>query len=74
MSLCDALLEEPELDTAVRTGDVYGLIVEIHCQQGRFQQVGQTYTHHPDPSNTAHHWVHGARPWPNNTVAPNTRC
>ncbi|XP_059892091.1 intraflagellar transport protein 140 homolog [Gadus macrocephalus] len=39
MSLCDALLEEPELDTAVRTGDVYGLIVEIHCQQGRFQQA-----------------------------------
>ncbi|CAL8282296.1 unnamed protein product [Merluccius merluccius] len=39
MRLCEALLEEPEVDTAVRTGDVYGLIVEIHCQQGSFQQA-----------------------------------
>ncbi|KAJ3607891.1 hypothetical protein NHX12_024942 [Muraenolepis orangiensis] len=39
MGLCEALLEEPELDTAVRTGDIYGLIVEILCQQGNFQQA-----------------------------------
>ncbi|KAG7265586.1 hypothetical protein CRUP_020157 [Coryphaenoides rupestris] len=42
MRLCEALLEEPEVDTAVRTGDIYGLIVDIHCQQGSFQQVGST--------------------------------
>ncbi|XP_056152909.1 intraflagellar transport protein 140 homolog isoform X2 [Lampris incognitus] len=35
--LCEALLEEPELDAAVRVGDVYGFLVEHHCQQGSFQ-------------------------------------
>uniref|UniRef100_A0A667XJ74 Intraflagellar transport 140 n=1 Tax=Myripristis murdjan TaxID=586833 RepID=A0A667XJ74_9TELE len=35
--LCEALLEEPELDSAVRIGDAYGFLVEHHCQQGSFQ-------------------------------------
>uniref|UniRef100_A0A3Q0REE4 Intraflagellar transport 140 n=1 Tax=Amphilophus citrinellus TaxID=61819 RepID=A0A3Q0REE4_AMPCI len=35
--LCEALLMEPELDPAVRIGDVFGLIIEHHCQQGSFQ-------------------------------------
>ncbi|KAM4624504.1 intraflagellar transport protein 140 homolog [Polymixia lowei] len=35
--LCEALLEEPELDPAVRIGDAYGFLVEHHCQQGSFQ-------------------------------------
>ena len=60
MSLCEALLEEAELDAAVRTGDVYGLIVEIHCQQGRFQQVGQTHALPPDPLITLHRRLCGA--------------
>ncbi|XP_074475359.1 intraflagellar transport protein 140 homolog [Sebastes fasciatus] len=35
--LCEALLEEPELDPAVRIGDAFGFLVEHHCQQGNFQ-------------------------------------
>ncbi|XP_075890571.1 intraflagellar transport protein 140 homolog [Nelusetta ayraudi] len=35
--LCEALLDEPELDPAVRIGDAYGFVVEHHCQQGNFQ-------------------------------------
>uniref|UniRef100_A0A4W5Q9V8 Intraflagellar transport 140 n=1 Tax=Hucho hucho TaxID=62062 RepID=A0A4W5Q9V8_9TELE len=35
--LCEALLEEPDLDPAVRIGDAYGFLVEHHCQQGSFQ-------------------------------------
>lgn len=37
--LCEALLEEPELDPAVRIGDAFGFLVEHHCQQGNFQEV-----------------------------------
>ncbi|KAI3364996.1 hypothetical protein L3Q82_001156 [Scortum barcoo] len=37
VQLCEALLVEPELDPAVRIGDVYGFLVEHHCQQGNFQ-------------------------------------
>uniref|UniRef100_A0AAZ3SV38 Intraflagellar transport 140 homolog (Chlamydomonas) n=1 Tax=Oncorhynchus tshawytscha TaxID=74940 RepID=A0AAZ3SV38_ONCTS len=35
--LCEALLEEPDLDPAVRIGDAYGFLVEHHCQRGSFQ-------------------------------------
>uniref|UniRef100_A0A3P8W0R8 Intraflagellar transport 140 n=1 Tax=Cynoglossus semilaevis TaxID=244447 RepID=A0A3P8W0R8_CYNSE len=37
VQVCEALLEEPELDPAVRVGDAYGFLVEHHCQQGNFQ-------------------------------------
>ncbi|XP_028669859.1 intraflagellar transport protein 140 homolog [Erpetoichthys calabaricus] len=40
--LCEALLEEPDLDPAVRVGDVYGLLVEHHCHQGSFQVALRT--------------------------------
>ncbi|KAK5881087.1 hypothetical protein CesoFtcFv8_021933 [Champsocephalus esox] len=39
VQLCEALLEEPELDPAVRIGDAYGFLVEHHCQQGNFQMA-----------------------------------
>uniref|UniRef100_A0A3B4XIP2 Intraflagellar transport 140 n=1 Tax=Seriola lalandi dorsalis TaxID=1841481 RepID=A0A3B4XIP2_SERLL len=39
VQLCEALLEEPELDPAVRIGDAFGFLVEHHCQQGNFQVV-----------------------------------
>lgn len=39
MRLCEALLEEPELDPAVRIGDAFGFLVEHHCQEGNFQVV-----------------------------------
>ncbi|CAJ1080882.1 intraflagellar transport protein 140 homolog [Xyrichtys novacula] len=37
--LCEALLEEPELDPAVRIGDVFGFMVEHYCQQGNLQMA-----------------------------------
>ncbi|KAM6898009.1 intraflagellar transport protein 140 homolog [Lycodopsis pacificus] len=37
--LCESLLEEPELDPAVRIGDAFGFLVEHHCQQGNFQEA-----------------------------------
>ncbi|XP_071318478.1 intraflagellar transport protein 140 homolog [Trachinotus anak] len=37
--LCEALLEDPELDPAVRIGDAFGFLVEHHCQQGNFQMA-----------------------------------
>lgn len=42
--LCEALLDEPELDPAVRIGDAYGFVVEHHCQQGNFQVVNPVFT------------------------------
>uniref|UniRef100_A0A669DHS2 Intraflagellar transport 140 n=1 Tax=Oreochromis niloticus TaxID=8128 RepID=A0A669DHS2_ORENI len=39
VQLCEALLEEPELDPAVRIGDAFGFLIEHHCQQGNFQLV-----------------------------------
>ncbi|KAM4524435.1 intraflagellar transport protein 140 homolog [Odontesthes bonariensis] len=35
--LCEALLDEPKLNPAVRVGDAFGFLVEHHCQQGNFQ-------------------------------------
>ena len=40
---CQALLNEPKLDTAVRTGDVYGLLIEHFAQAKSYRQV---YIHH----------------------------
>ena len=37
--LCEALLEEPELDPAVRIGDAFGFLVEHHCQRGNLEVV-----------------------------------
>lgn len=37
--LCEALLEEPNLDPAVRVGDVFGFLVDHYCQQGNFKMV-----------------------------------
>lgn len=45
--LCEALLEEPELDPAVRIGDAFGFIVEHHCQQGNYQMVTEISYHYP---------------------------
>ncbi|XP_028989874.1 intraflagellar transport protein 140 homolog [Betta splendens] len=35
--LCETLLEEPDLDPAVRVGDAYSFLVEHYCQQGNYQ-------------------------------------
>uniref|UniRef100_A0A3B5KY38 Intraflagellar transport 140 homolog (Chlamydomonas) n=1 Tax=Xiphophorus couchianus TaxID=32473 RepID=A0A3B5KY38_9TELE len=37
--MCEALLEEPELNPAVRIGDAFGFLIDHHCQQGRLQTV-----------------------------------
>ncbi|XP_030068388.1 intraflagellar transport protein 140 homolog [Microcaecilia unicolor] len=34
---CELLLEEPDLDSAIRIGDVYGLLVEHYTQQEDYQ-------------------------------------
>ena len=36
---CLALLDQPNLDTAVRTGDIYGLLIEHFTQTGDYKQV-----------------------------------
>ncbi|MEE6497228.1 hypothetical protein FKM82_002667 [Ascaphus truei] len=36
---CELLLEEPDLDGAIRVGDVYGLLVEHYTQQEDFQKA-----------------------------------
>uniref|UniRef100_A0A671LEY8 Intraflagellar transport protein 140 homolog n=1 Tax=Sinocyclocheilus anshuiensis TaxID=1608454 RepID=A0A671LEY8_9TELE len=37
--VCESLLEEKDLDPAVRVGDVYGFLVEHYCHHGNFQQA-----------------------------------
>ncbi|XP_077482190.1 intraflagellar transport protein 140 homolog isoform X1 [Stigmatopora argus] len=37
LTICENLLEEPELDAAVRVGDVIGFVIDHHCQQGNFK-------------------------------------
>uniref|UniRef100_A0A3Q3ICS2 Uncharacterized protein n=1 Tax=Monopterus albus TaxID=43700 RepID=A0A3Q3ICS2_MONAL len=37
--LCESLLEEPDLDPAVRIGDAFAFLVEHHCQQGNFHMA-----------------------------------
>uniref|UniRef100_A0A674PQ19 Intraflagellar transport 140 n=1 Tax=Takifugu rubripes TaxID=31033 RepID=A0A674PQ19_TAKRU len=39
--LCEALLEEPNLDPAVRIGDVFGFLVDHYCQQGNFNMASR---------------------------------
>ncbi|XP_034564169.1 intraflagellar transport protein 140 homolog [Notolabrus celidotus] len=37
--LCEALLEEPELDPAVRVGDAFGFLVDYYCKQGNIEMA-----------------------------------
>ena len=39
MQQCQSLLDEPSLDTAVRTGDIYGLMIEHYGRTGHYEQV-----------------------------------
>ncbi|XP_062847169.1 intraflagellar transport protein 140 homolog isoform X2 [Trichomycterus rosablanca] len=36
---CESLLDESDLDPAVRVGDVFGFIIEHHCQNGSYQKA-----------------------------------
>ncbi|CAM9937918.1 intraflagellar transport protein 140 homolog isoform X2 [Lampetra fluviatilis] len=37
MKLCEVLVEEPDLDQAVRLGDVYGMMIEHYARQENYQ-------------------------------------
>ncbi len=41
MALCQGLLDEPRLDTAVRVGDVFGLMIEHNAETGNHEKVGR---------------------------------
>lgn len=36
---CQALLNEPKLDTAIRAGDVYGILIEHFAQTNNYREV-----------------------------------
>ena len=36
---CHILLEEPDLETAVRVGDVYGVIIEHYAREQNYSKV-----------------------------------
>ena len=40
---CQVLLEEPELETAVRIGDVYGIMIEHFASQQNYAKVSHTF-------------------------------
>lgn len=39
---CQVLLEEPDLDNAVRIGDVYGFIIEHYARKERWKAVSES--------------------------------
>uniref|UniRef100_A0A3P8UIQ4 Intraflagellar transport 140 n=1 Tax=Cynoglossus semilaevis TaxID=244447 RepID=A0A3P8UIQ4_CYNSE len=42
VQICEALLQEPDVDHAVRLGDIYGFLVDHHCQKGNIHLVTVT--------------------------------
>lgn len=41
IGMCEALLEEPNVGSALRIADVYGFLVDRYCQQGHFKMASQ---------------------------------
>ena len=39
MQLCQGLLDEANVDTALRLGDIYGLMIEHYGQTSNYKQV-----------------------------------
>ena len=39
---CQVLLEEPDLDSAVRIGDIYGFLIEHYARKERWKAVSAT--------------------------------
>lgn len=37
--LCEALLQEPQLDPPIRIGDAFGFLIDHHCQKGNLEAV-----------------------------------
>lgn len=44
---CQALLDEPTIDTAVRTGDIYGLLIEHFAHVKNYKQVYRSIILYP---------------------------
>ena len=40
MKQCLLLLEEPDLETGVRSGDIYGFMIEHYASTADYQKVG----------------------------------
>ena len=47
MKQCQVLLEEPDLDSAVRIGDVYGMMIEHFARQEQHKKVSHQYFFFP---------------------------
>ena len=39
---CQELLTDPKVDAALRTGDIYGLLITHHCHQQQHKEVSIT--------------------------------
>ena len=48
---CHVLLEEPDLETAVRVGDVYGVIIEHYARELNYTKVSTRFSKHESLSN-----------------------
>ncbi|KAH6570782.1 hypothetical protein BASA60_007571 [Batrachochytrium salamandrivorans] len=50
--ICTSMLNEPDIDSSVRCGDIYGLLIETLYTHGSFDQarkyLGELITQHPD--------------------------
>ena len=42
---CQILLEEPDLESAVRIGDVYGVMIEYYARRDRWKAVSDHWLH-----------------------------
>jgi hypothetical protein len=42
---CQILLEEPDLESGVRVGDVYGVMIEYYARRDRWKAVNITIFH-----------------------------
>jgi intraflagellar transport protein 140 len=40
---CQVLLEEPDLDSGVRIGDIYGFLIEHYARKERWKAVSSFY-------------------------------
>ena len=43
MKMCHVLLEETNIDAAVRLGDIYGFMVEHLAKKNKHKEVGSKY-------------------------------
>jgi intraflagellar transport protein 140 len=39
MAICEAILQDPMIEDAIRVGDCYAILIENHCHQGNYQDA-----------------------------------